>query len=428
MARLRLNGDRTLTALIAFLCSLQGVLWASAMDTSTRVFDSRFRTLKVEVEDNFMAPPVIRLGTDDRLIIKFDEIGEDTGFLEYRLVHCNADWQPSRLVESEYIDGFNSVKIDDYAYSNATFVHFVNYLITIPNHDCRILHSGNYLMQVYDPDAPDRILLQCRFQVSENAVNTFGELTSRTDMGHYSDWQQLKLTTDWHALGNINAYQDLEVYVTQNGRQGTRRILRSPLRTGPHESFYEHMPDLIFPASNEYRRFESVSNVFAGMHVDSLRYMGSNYHVWLKPDEPRADRQYSYDRTQHGRFIVREYNATDSDIGADYITAHFRLESGPLADTEVYVDGEFNHGIYDDTNRMTYDSSLMAYTLQIPLKQGAYNYQYVTRPLGSTDDPTPTVIEGNHHETDNEYWVEVYFRPPGARADRLVGFRTVAGM
>ena len=83
----------------------------SEVDTTTGIFDRRFRTLKTEVEDNFMSPPVIRLGTNDRILVKFDEIGEDNSYLEYRLIHCDADWQPSRLIESEYLEGFNSVRI-----------------------------------------------------------------------------------------------------------------------------------------------------------------------------------------------------------------------------------------------------------------------------------------------------------------------------
>lgn len=416
--------------LLPYLLAITALLSALACNaapetTATRIFDPRFKTLKVEVEDNFMAPPLIRMGTHDRLIIKFDEIGEDNSFLEYRILHCDADWKPSRLIESEYVDGFNSVKIDDYAFSSATFIHYVNYLIVIPNDDLHILHSGNYLLQVYDPDDSDTILLQARFQVSENLVNTRGEVTTRTDRGHNGEWQQLQFASNYEALGNINPYQDLTVYVSQNGRESTRKLIKTPLRNNSYENYYEHLPDLIFPASNEYRRFESTSNLFPGMHVDSLRYMGSNYHVWLKPDEPRSYREYSYDRTQHGRFIVREYNSTDSDIGADYITVVFRLESDRIPGQDVFVDGEFTHGRFDSSNRMEYDTDQHAYLLQTPLKQGAYNYQYVSRPSDSQSAPTPDLIEGNKYETENEYGIEVWYRPPGARADRLVGFTTI---
>ena len=427
MARHRSNGNR-LHRLTLILLSAVVFITASATpsDTSEGVFDPRFRTVKTSVEGAFMLPPVIRLGTEDRISINFDEIGEDNSYLEYRLIHCDADWQPSRLVESEYLDGFNSARIEDFAYSASTFVHYVNYQIFIPNEDMRVIHSGNYLLQVYDPDSPDETLLQTRFQVVEGSVGIAGAATSRTDRGHYSQWQQLAFELDCEGLRNVNPYQDLIVEVTQNQREATRRQIKSPLRVSGNIVTYEHLPDLIFPAGNEYRRFESISNLFPGMHVDSLRFMGTNYHVWLKPDEARAERGYNFDRTQNGRFIVREYNASDSDIGADYITVHFTLDAPELIDADIYVDGEFTHNSYTAANRMTYDRDAHLYRAEIPLKQGNYNYQYVALKRGDRpDSATPAPIEGNKYETDNEYSVAVYYRPPGARADRLVGFTTL---
>lgn len=410
----------TVAAILTGICAI-------AADTTTGIFDPRFRTLKTGVEDNFMSPPVIRMGTNDRIRITFDEIAEDNSYLEFRLIHCDADWQPSRLVESEYVSGFNSQRIEDYAFSSSTFVHYVNYLVTLPNEDLRILHSGNYLLQVYDPDEPDRVILQTRFQVSENIIPADGEVTSRTDRGYNTEWQQLSFVLDGEGLAQLNPYQDLTVEITQNMRDDTRRIIRNPLRLDGKRVVYDHNPDLIFPASNEYRRFESVSNGFAGMNVDSLRYMGSNYHVWLRPDSPRAESQYSYDRTQHGRFLVHEYNATDSDVGADYITVHFTLESPEFTGADVYIDGEFSHNRFDRNNIMKYDRASGAYTASIPLKQGAYNYQYVVRPHGKNVPASPAPVEGNKYETENEYGISVYYRPPGARADRLVTFFTLEG-
>lgn len=394
----------------------------SEVDTTTGIFDRRFRTLKTEVEDNFMSPPVIRLGTNDRILVKFDEIGEDNSYLEYRLIHCDADWQPSRLIESEYLEGFNSVRIEDYAYSTATFVHYVNYLIAFPNEELQIKHSGNYLLQVYDPERPEETLLQTRFQVTENRARIEGNVTSRTDMGHNTYWQQLAFEIDCQGIGEFNPYQDIIVYVTQNDREATKRRIMTPLRVSGDKIIYEHLNDLVFGASNEYRRFESVSNSFPGMRVDSLRYMGSNYHVWLKVDEPRQSASYSYDQTQHGRFLVREYNSTDSDIGADYITVHFLLECPELPSYDIYLDGEFTHDRMDKENQLTYDHRVGGYVAEVPLKQGAYNYQYVTRSRQTGEISTST-IEGDKYETLNEYGIAVYFRPPGVRADRLISYR-----
>ena len=87
---------------IIYIVLFSGMLLSiSALGATSadRILDSRFRTLKTSVAGEFMAAPVIRLGTNDRIVVNFDEIGEDNSFLQYRLIHCNADWEPSRLVE-----------------------------------------------------------------------------------------------------------------------------------------------------------------------------------------------------------------------------------------------------------------------------------------------------------------------------------------
>ncbi len=74
---------------------------------------------------------------------------------------------------------------------------------------------------------------------------------------------------------------------------------------------------------------------------------------------------------------------------------------------------------------MAYDRESGLYTLQLPLKQGSYNYRYVAVPReqkrGAAPAADPGVVEGNFYETVNEYDVRIWYRPPGSRADRLIG-------
>lgn len=407
------------------ICLILGILILSIIscwaveNTSEGVFRADVRTLKVQNPDYFMSPAVIRLGMADRLFVNFDIIGETHEYLRYRLVHCNADWQPSRLLESEYVDGFNEAEVTDYAYSSNTFVHYVNYNIEIPNPEMQPLVSGNYLLQVYPEGEPDQLLLQARFSVSENAFPVTGGVTTRTDYGFNTEYQQLTIGVDAGG-GCYNPYQDFIVTVIQNNRPETMRTMSHPLRVDGSTIVFDHDPALIYPAVDEYRRFETVRADYAGMHVDSVKFGGTNWHAWLATDSPRAGRDYVYDSTQHGRFMIDEYNSTDPDLGADYVTVHFTLDAPEIVGGDVYVDGDFTLHRLDDFNCMHYDYTTRQYTAQIPLKQGSYNYQYVVAPKGG-GYPDPSIIEGNKYETSNEYLVQVWLRLPGSRADRLVG-------
>lgn len=405
----------------AWACLMAAAAWGA--DTSQGIFNPRFRTLIVEKENDFYSPPVIQLGSGERIVISFDEIGEDWSRLQYRLVHCNADWQPSRLIESEYVDGFNFADIEDYAFSGNTFTNFVNYRFTVPSENLGILASGNYAVEVFPQDDPDDVLLRARFQVTENSVYVSGHATTRTDNGYNSRWQQVEMAV---ATGNkeINPYNDLIVSVVQNRRPDTEVFVTHPMRVENGRIIYEHIWDLIFPASNEYRRFETVREDYPGMGVDQIGFEGRTYQAWLRADEERAGHEYSYDQTQRGRFKIDSYNATDPDLGGDYIDVHFTLDYPQLMNGDIFVEGDFTAHRYDDQFRMKWDPDRRVYTLSLPLKQGSYNYQYVAVKEGESKG-TPALIEGDKYETQNEYNVSVYYRTPTSRADRLVGSATL---
>lgn len=411
--------------ILSILLFFAFVISTPAMDTRQQTFDDAFRTLKVSVEGDFMALPVISLAGDRRIVVSFDELGDDFSELQYRLIHCNADWQPSQLVESEYVEGFNVADVDDYAFSSNTFVHFVNYRITIPSEDMRPLVSGNYLLQVFDRYDPETVLLQSRFAVSEECVSLSGEVSGRTDRGLNTEWQQIELNLSPGDFPINNPYTDLRVIVGQNALPESERTLPPPTRMEGRRILWQHVPGLVFPAGNEFRRFETVRLAGPGMHVDSMRFGGTNYHAYLMRDADRSERQYVYDSTQRGRFLVRDYVATDADLGADYVTVHFNLDFPELTNADIYIDGEMTSHLREAPYRMIYDRDRRLYTLELPLKQGSYNYRYVAvpreMPRGGNHAADPGVIEGNFYETVNEYDIRVWYRPPGSRADRLIG-------
>ena len=384
----------------------------------------RLRTMKVMKEADFMAPPVIRLGSDERISVNFDEWSEDYSDLQYRLIHCGPDWKPSGLLESEYLDGFNIADIDDWAFSQNTFVHFVNYQVMIPNESINPQLSGNYIMQVFERDNPDETIGEARFSIAEHSADIIGGISSRTDRGLNTEWQQMELTVVPTDAAIDDPYSMLRIDITQNSAPYTTSTIRTPSRLEGKGIVYSHIPQLIFKAGNEFRRFETVRTNNNDMHVDSMRFLSRNYHAWLTPDSERDSRQYSYDQTQQGRFLVREYNSTDSDLGADYVTVHFRLDAPEVVDADVFVEGEFTGWRRDPSTRMTYDYRQGAYLLEMPLKQGSYNYRYVAVPRHGDRHPDPSVIEGNKHETRNEYRVQVWYRPVGARYDRLLADQT----
>ncbi len=415
--------QRLLTLLALLLCAAPAMI--AVVNTGVLLYDGRVKSLDVAPRSNRYLPPIYVLGSDDVLNVNFDLLDYDVHYLRYSVTHCNADWQPSVLVESEYVDGFNQADINDYAQSYTTFVGYYNYNFTIPNDELRITKSGNYMLTVYEQDDPEKILFQTRFSVCENRVGVYGDVTSRTDIDYNDAHQQLSFEVSYRQGMVADPYNELTAIVTQNSREDNAVVVTKPLMVQPGKVTYDHNPQLIFPAANEYRRFETVNIHTLNMGVQGIQFFEPYYHATLITDEPRANTQYLYDKTQHGHFTIRNAEADDSFIESEYLVTHFSLYTGePLTGGNLFVQGGFTQGMPASQLLMHYDEGSGCYLLDVMLKQGAYNYQYLWVPDGSGVGET-WKIEGDKYQTVNEYLIKVYDRPIGERYDHFVGYGIV---
>ncbi|MDO4511911.1 MAG: DUF5103 domain-containing protein [Bacteroidales bacterium] len=395
---------------------------AQKADTEVRIFNRDIHSLKIAPADKPFGVPIIALASDEQLNVNFDLIDYDVHYLRYSIKHCNADWQPSQLIESEYVSGFNQADITDYAQSEGTFTHYFNYNFTFPNEEMKILKSGNYVLQVFEQDDPEKVHFQTRFSVCEKTVDVAIETSSRTDVDYNDAHQQVSFEVTYKPGTIQDPYQELKAVVTQNSRTDNAVTIDRPMMVGGDKVTYDHNPALIFKAGNEYRRMETVHVNSLNMGVSRIEYFEPYYHATVEPDEPRCATQYLYDQTQYGRFTIRNAEATDSHRMADYMITHFTLVPKDLLPKgKIYLQGEFTQGLPLSTTQMTYDAQQGAYTCALLLKQGHYNYQYLFVPDGTSVGLT-SPIEGDKYQTINEYLVKIYDRPMGERYDHFVGY------
>ena len=414
---------KRLFRLLPLLCMLPLTL-RGAEETASRIFAPTFRTMQLRNTVDFFAPPVWPLG-DDRVTLNltFDELGDDRRYLRYSIEHLTPDWKPSDLVPSEYASGFNEGTVEDFAFSQNTYRHYVNYRIVIPSEQLTPLISGNYLLRVWDEDEPSETLLQSRFCVSEQVGTIAAEATHITDRGSDGPYQQLNFTYKAGDFPLRDPFADIRVAVVQNSDPATA-VWVKPLRVQGKELIYEHRPELLFRAGNEFRRFETTRTDYTGMHVEANRFDGDGYTATLATDYGRADRPYVYDSTQQGRYMVNEYYSSDPDLGADYVMTEFTLDFPRVMNGDVHLRGALTDYRTDDSTRLRYDEETHTYRLPLLLKQGSYNYQYVLKDP-QTGAVTPAPVEGDFYETRNEYTIYVYYTPPGARYARLLNVTSI---
>lgn len=94
---------------------------------SDMIYDERVKTVLLYREGWNLSHPLIELGGDQKLELKFDLLGSGIENLYYSFIHCNKDWEPSGLFTSDYIDGFHENQIEKYAFSFNTTVAYIHY-------------------------------------------------------------------------------------------------------------------------------------------------------------------------------------------------------------------------------------------------------------------------------------------------------------
>jgi len=152
-----------------------------------------------------------------------------------------------------------------------------------------------------------------------------------------------------------------------------------------------------------------------------------DYHVLLFQDEVTTG-QYIHQYDSNGRFVVNAERTGDADTEAEYMWVHWTLPmEKPFFDGSLYVGGDIFHNELTLRNRMQYDVDAKCYWLTALVKQGGYDYQYWFVPKQPTANIKTTTqrVDGSYWQTENEYAVYVYWRPFGARYDRLIGVQVV---
>lgn len=411
---------------ILFLLTALFSLTLSAQITyHTQIFNSNVKTLQIGVSGVKMGLAFFELKSSDALQISFDEMSHEAHSYSYKVLHCNADWTPSDLNSNEYLSGFTTANITDFATSlNTTFL-YTHYTFLLPNNDIGFKISGNYVVIIYEDNQSAKPIAQACFSIVEPHINISATVRGNTDTELSGRSQQLDFDIDLNGYAVRDAASEIKVVVRQNNRTDNQVInIRPTYLTGSKLS-YMNNKSLIFEGGNEYHRFDISSVYAAGTGVSSIRFTSPYYDAILYDNKIQTSKIYSSDQDVNGKFIINMQNATDDQTEADYMYVHFNLPAkNPFFDGQLYLGGEFNYNIMNDAVKLIYDGKTESYYQTVLLKQGGYNYQYWFVPKSELK-ASPERVDGSYWQTRNEYTIYVYHRPWGERYDKLVGVKIV---
>jgi len=361
--------------------------------------------------------PILKLG--ESLLLEFDALTGNEEDFYYVIEHFNFDWTPSNLVKSEYLKGLDNQRILTYDNSFNTYQIYSHYNLSIPNAQTRaLLKSGNYMISIYDDY--DELMFSRKFMIYEDLANVGVKVKRSRDVKAIAEKQSVDLVITTNGMNLNNPLETIKALIIQNNNLNTAISNLKPQYTLGNELIYRYDTESAFWGGNEYIFFENKDIRAANIGVQFID-LQELYHNYLYTNISRKNRPYTYNPDINGNFLVTVVDRDNPDIEADYAMIHFSLQHNELIDQDVYVYGNFNAFSIEPLTKMKYNPESNRYEAVIELKQGFYNYKFVTvdKKTGELDQGA---ISGNFWETENNYKVLVYYKDLGSRYDRLIGF------
>jgi len=412
--------------LLTFVLSLQANAKSSSYCYKNTVLDEEIKSVQMFRQGNVLSNPVYELGSDAKLLLKFDDLSESVKNYSYTLIHCDANWNESFIQQNEYLSGFPDNLISDYALSVNTTIKYINYQLVIPNEDCTPKYSGNYALVVFENGNRENIVLIQRFYVVEQKVQIEGVVKKSTFETFNGEDQEVDFKIINDQLKLLNPREDISVVLMQNRRWDNAITNLKPAYIRDNVLDYDYNKENVFHGGNEFRYFDIRTTRLTGENVEKITFIRPYYHITLLPDEIRGNKKFMPYKEMNGNFVIESQDrVTDADTECDYQFVHFFLKMpAPLMGGTVNVFGALTGWTANKSNEMKWDFDQSAYHLSMLLKQGYYNFQYIYVPDGAKQYDSVN-LEGSFFLTENDYEIFAYYHDISSRYDRLVGYVTL---
>ncbi len=361
--------------------------------------------------------PIFRLG--DAFQLQFDDLFGNEANYYYQFVHCDYDWKPSQLSRNEYLRGFDDLRIQEYTNSFNTLQIYSHYRLTIPNKNTGLLVSGNYIMKVLNEDR--EVVFSRKFIVYEELVSVPMQVKRARNVKDIDYKQNIEFSIKSANIQFQSPLTNVKVLLVKNGQLSNAIGNIKPMYTIGNDLIYKYDAETQFWGGNEFRYFENKDIRAANNFVGRIDSNGGIYNAHLYTDNARARVPYTYNPDINGNFIIKNVNAENNEIEADYAWVFFTLSAPAYyGKGDVYVNGMFNNFALTPEYKMDFNSEKGVFEKAIMIKQGFTNYQYVIADKNGKVD-NENAIDGNFYQTVNDYFTLVYYKENNQRYFRIIG-------
>lgn len=395
-----------------------------------KVYKNNIKTVRIHPETWEIGYPVLKLESGNHLLFSFDQIESQPADYYYTIIHCTRHWAFSDISYFDYAEGFVENEITSWEDSRNTMVQYTHYKLTIPNNDVKLKISGNYLLIVYLKDGSELVpVVTRRFMVYEPILEIQAKVNVAPQSAYRSNFQKVDFTIDKRAYNIDDPYRELKVVIMQNYQWNNIITDIQPTFLNNQYLIYEYEDKITFNAGNEYRYFNFNNLELASENIEFIEFRNPYYYIELKKDKNKMFDPYSSVEDINGSYIIKTNRFGQKflpEIEAEYAIVNFKLEMpNPLSASDVYLYGALTGWEISDSYKMKYNLENRCYETMLLLKQGYYNYRYLTLKNNEKNGFDHAFLEGSHKQTENDYLIFVYHKSVSDNYDKLIGFTIV---
>lgn len=398
-------------------------------------YQQNVKSIKLTKNGDIYAYPILSLNGNDQMELNFDDLDGGIKNYYYSFQLCNADWKPANIQPFDYIRGFQSNRITTYRFSSIVPIKYTHYQAFLPERSMVPTRSGNYLLKVFLNDDTSKLVFTKRFLVVNNKVAVSAQVLQPYSGSLMKTHQRLSVSVNT-ANAQINSLspQDLKVAIVQNYIWNQASYINNP--TIFRGNYYEYNDDATttFPAGKEWRWVNLRSFRLKSDRVSKIvDTSNTRTDIYVTLDVDRKNLVSFYKPDMDGLFTIQNDDGNNPYWQGDYAYVHFTFvppANKAFEGRSIYVFGELTNYVTNENTKMDFNEEKGVYEKTLYLKQGYYNYAYVTLPDNKQEGVKPLLdfTEGNYWGTENTYMVLVYYRPFGARADELIGFTKISSV
>ncbi|MFH6988995.1 DUF5103 domain-containing protein [Flavobacterium collinsii] len=363
--------------------------------------------------------PIFELG--DTFQFQFDDLFGNEANYYFEILHCDYNWKPTDIPKNDYIGGFDNQRITDYSNSFNTLQIYSHYRLPFPNQFTTQLRlSGNYMLRILNEDK--EVVLSRKFILYENHATVAAQVKRSRNLANIDYKQNLDFSISSNDIVFQTPLQNIKVLLLQNGNFNTAIKNIPPQYTIGNQMVYKYDQETQFWGGNEFLYFENKDIRAASTNVAKVGTSNDIYNSYLFTNLARANQIYTNNQDVNGNFVVKNINASNNEIEADYAWVYFSLSAPTFrsSNKDIYISGMFNNYCLAPEYKMDYNSEKGIFEKAVMIKQGFTAFQYTVADKKGVID-YENAIDGNFYQTENEYTILVYYRESNDRYLRVIG-------